>query len=381
MKISILGTRGIPASYGGFETCAEELAIRLARRGHKITVYCRGSVITPESSSYEGVKLVYLPSIRLRSMETISHTFLSMLHSIGRSDLLIFFNVATSPISLIARMLGRRVVLNVDGLEWKRKKWGPLGRRYYLFSARLARYAGDVLIADSRAIQKFYLERLRTRTHFIPYGARVEESLHPEVLQDLRLKKGSYILTVTRLEPENNTDLLIEAYRSLQTDKILVIVGGAGYPSRYTRRLRSLAQEDVRFLGPIYDKRILREIWTNCFLYYHGNEVGGTNPALLQAMAYGKAVLALNVPFNNEVLGDAGLFFEKDPNDLRAKLLTLLENPDLVRDLGLRARRRVLDAYDWEKVADAYEKVCERLVRRQRVVKGKRRLEEDLRSQ
>ena len=362
MRIAILGIRGIPATYGGFETCAEELATRLAQRGHEVTVYCRSGHYSDRISSYEGVRLVYRPALKAKAAETLSHTLFSIFSGVRHADAILIFNVANSPCAWIAELLGKPCALNLDGMEWKRRKWGALGRTYFRFAAFLAARYCKWLIADSHSIMEYYGKRYGACPEFIAYGARVEASQDPGVLEKFGLKTGGYILSVSRLEPENNADLTLRAFEGLQSDINLVIVGGASYKSGYARELFRTRDRRVKFLGPIYDKKTLREIWCNSALYVHGNEVGGTNPALLQALGYGNCVLALNVPFNAEVVGDAAILYEKDEYDLRKKMELLLGNPELVKSLRKRAVEQITLTYDWEKVTDAYERLFRKML-------------------
>ncbi len=366
MRIAILGTRGIPACYGGFETCAEELSTRLVQRGHNVAVYCRRAYYQSPKLSHRGVRLVHLLCLKRKGLETLSHVFLSILHALRRADVLLIFNVASSPICILARIIGVPVALNVDGLEWKRRKWGRLARLYYLWAAYLAKIGADVLITDSREMQRIYSEKFNAPSVYIPYGAEIGESRRPELLKRYGLEPVSYILTVTRLEPENNTDLIVKACTELDIGMKLVVVGGVRHQSLYSNRLFANESSKVCFLGPIYDKEILRELWTNCYLYFHGNEAGGTNPALLQAMAYGNCVIAIDVTFNKEVLGGTGFLAPKDVEVLKGQICLLIDRPEIVREFGEKAKQRVKTAYDWEHVCDEYAEICGDLTRKGR---------------
>jgi glycosyltransferase involved in cell wall biosynthesis len=248
-------------------------------------------------------------------------------------------------------------VLNVDGLEWRRRKWGLLGRAYYHGAEWLSTKVADRVLTDSRAIQAYYERRWSTPSTFVPYGAHVGGAERPEVLKQYGLEPDSYFFTASRLEPENNADLTIRAFAQVATDKKLVIAGGANYRSAYVRRLKRTADPRVVLLGPVYAAGHIRELHCGAFAYIHGNEVGGTNPALLKALGYGSCVLALDVPYNAEVVGVAALLSQKDPRDLAAKLELVLKDRPLVERLRQRARARVAEAYRWDDVVAGYERL------------------------
>jgi glycosyltransferase involved in cell wall biosynthesis len=364
LKIALLGTRGVPANYGGFETCAEEVSGGLAARGHAVTVYCRRGN-APADPAWDGdVRLRYTGHIEHKAMGTLTHTLTATLDAVRRDfDVLLYFNAANALPAVLARLLCRApVVLNVDGLEWKRRKWGFVGRTYYQFAEWLSTKVATRIVSDAAAIQAYYERRWKTSSTFIAYGAHVTGSERPEILAEYGLERDSYFLTASRLEPENNADLAVRAFAQVRTDKKLVFVGGANYDSRFVRELRQTPDPRVVFLGPVYKPGHIRELHCGAFAYVHGNEVGGTNPALLKAMGYGNCVLALDVPFNAEVVADGALLYRKDPMDLAAKMRRLLDDPELVRGLRQRARERVRAAYRWEQVVLDYERVLERAV-------------------
>lgn len=362
MKIAMIGTRGIPARYGGAETFAEELATRLAARGHSITVYCWHGIDPSVAREYKGVRLVYVPGIRSKALGSLSYGFSGLVHaSLGEYDCLHVFNVGNAPVCVLPRLLRKKIVMMTDGLDWQRRKWGPVVRRALQFGEYVATKVATELVADARAMQRYYLARYGASSVYIPYGAHVDVSREPELLNEFGLEPRGYFFVVTRLEPENNTDLTIKAFERMETDRKLVIVGGANYRSPFVKELRETRDPRIRFIPPLYDRRRLRELFCNAYAYVHGNEVGGTNPALLQAMGYGCAVLAVNVVFNADVLADAGILFEKSVDDLCRKMEHVASRPELVAELRQRAVRRIRDAYTWEGMADQYERLFARV--------------------
>jgi glycosyltransferase involved in cell wall biosynthesis len=363
MNIALIGTRGVPANYGGFETCVEELGKRLAERGHEVTVYCRDSYYDQKLTTYLGMRLKYLPNLKRKSLDTLSHTFLSILDAVRQPyDVLMVFNAANSPTLFLPRILGKKIAINTDGLEWKRGKWGMVARNYYKMSEWLSTKLAHRIVADSTGIQDYYRERYGVDSTYIAYGAYISQSSKPELLNTLGLSAGEYFLQITRFEPENNPLLTIDAYNRIRTDKKLVIVGGVPYESEYSRQIKAQAGSNILLPGPIYDKALLNELWCNCYAYVHGNEVGGTNPALLQTMASGCFTMAIDVPFSHDVLRDGGVYFAKDADDLASKMCWSLEHSAELPGFKQRALARIRSHYCWEKVTDGYEQLFQELI-------------------
>ena len=357
MRIAILGTRGIPANYGGFETFAEHLSTRLAARGHDVTVYCRAHYTSPRELEFQGVRLKVLPTIRHKYFDTIDHSFLSALHSVPRRyDAALICNAANAPFASILRLTGTPVALNVDGLEHKRKKWNSIARRYYLLAERLATILPNETVTDARVIQEYYLARYRVASTMIAYGAEVERRPDPSVRR-WRVEPNRYVLYVSRLEPENNAHLVIEAFKRVRTAHKLLIVGDAPYARDYIADLKARARRDRRiiFTGFVFG-RDYRALQQNAYCYVHATEVGGTHPALLEAMGFGNCVLTLAAPENMEAIGDAGIAYA-DENDLAEKLQRVLRDGSLVQSYRNRAQARVQELYDWDYVVDQYERL------------------------
>lgn len=369
MRIAMLGTRGVPARYGGFETAVEEIGQRLAAAGHQVTVYCRGER-HPEPE-YLGMQLVHLPAVRRKAAETLSHTTLSVFHAAARkvarqgADVALVFNAANAPLLPLLRALRIPVATHVDGLEWKRAKWSGAGQRYYLNAERWAVRWSDALIADAQGIQDYYRERYGASSVMIPYGAPILTAPNLDKLREAGHEPGGYHLVVARFEPENHVHLAIEGYRRANVTKPLVIVGSAPYSDAYTAKLHELAggDERIKFLGGVWDQELLDALYAGALTYVHGHSVGGTNPSLLRAMGAGAATVAYDVVFNREVLGDTGRFWD-GPAAL-ARLLEAAEaDPAAEADRGEAARKRAAERYVWDDVAVAYEKLCFDLLER-----------------
>jgi len=357
VRIALLGTRGIPANYGGFETFAEELSTRLVERGHQVVVYCRER--HPEKT-YRGVSLVYLPTWRHKYFDTLAHTFLSTLHLLfHRVDVALYCNAANAIFTLWPRIAGIPVALNVDGLERKRKKWNALARGWYLISERLATLFPTIAVSDARKIAEYYLERYGTPTEFIPYGAEVGPVACGDVLAKLGLESGRYFLYVSRMEPENNALLVRESFEKISTPMKLALIGDAPYADAYIRQVRSTNDPRIVMPGAIYGPGY-HQLQSHCYAYIHATEVGGTHPALIEAMGRGALVLYLNTDENAEVSGDAGIPFEAE--ELAAKLTELAGMCSGERaEWGRRAMARVAERYSWDAVTTQYERLLAHL--------------------
>ena len=353
MRIALLGTRGIPARYGGFETFAEEIATRLVARGHSVTAYCRERHSEPQ---YRGVRLVYLPTIRHKYFDTLAHTFVSTLHLLAhRADCALYCNGANAIFTFAPRIFGIPTALNVDGLERKRKKWNRLAKAWYLLSEWLATFCPAVVITDARTIQDYYRERYGKASTFIPYGAELVKSAGQTTLERLGLEAGRYFLYVSRLEPENHPLEVRQAFEKLDTPMKLALIGDAPYAAEYIRRVRDTADPRIVMPGAIYGEGY-RELGVHCFAYVHATEVGGTHPALIEAMGRGNLVLYRDTPENSEVAGDAGVPFT--PGELAQKMQWLLDMSEADREaLRRKAAERATALYSWDAVTDAYERL------------------------
>jgi len=363
----MIGFRGIPHTYGGGEEFVRHLAPRLAQRGHEVIVYCRSNYFQDRSPYYQGVRRIFLPTIEHKVFGQFIHATLSMIDVLFRNVDVIYVHTLPNGVHTIIPWLFRKtIVVNTDGLDWKRTKWGRLVRSYFKFSAWVVVHTATELVSDSRAIRDYYLSEFGRDSTFIAYGAEVESSQHPEVLQQYDLEPMGYYLIASRLVPENNADLIVKAFEQVRTDRLLVIAGGANYQSPWVQQLRATQDPRIRFLGHISNPEHVKELHCHCYAYIHGHSLGGTNPALLKALGYGNCVLALNTPFNREVLqGDSGvmygLTFERDVEDLRDKIQYIDDHPEVAAEYRARAPQRIREAYTWDHIADEYEALFKRL--------------------
>ncbi len=362
MRLAFLGTRGVPARYGGFETAAEEIGRRLVGLGHQVVVYCRNG--DPQLTQHEGMDLVHLPSLRLRCSETISHTALSAIDVRRRSvDVAVVFNTANGPLLPLLRRYGIPVALNVDGLDWQRAKWGPLARAYYSQARQLAVRWADELIADARSIQEYYAHTYGVSSEFIAYGAPILHELADDRLGDLGLITRGFHLVVARFEPENCIDVIVEGYRKSSAKLPLVVVGSTPHDRPYRRRVERRAGADrrIRLVGSIWDQDLLNQLYVHAASYLHGHSVGGTNPSLLRAMGAAVPVIAIDVGFTREVLDDTGAYF-RAPLDLAERIEEIEVDEVAARERGRRAQKRAALLYDWDEVALGYERLCAQLL-------------------
>lgn len=360
LRIAMIGTRGVPARYGGFETCVEEVGKRLTKKGHSITVYCRKGYYSQRPRYYRGMSLCFLPNISNKVLDTLSHTFLSVLHALFRRyDVYMVFNAANSIALIPLRLFGKNIVINTDGLEWKRSKWGIVGRSFYKISEKLACILSNRLISDSKGIKEYYLSRHNTESSKIAYGADIQKCEKPDIILEMGLRPFEYFLQITRFEPENNPLLTIEAFKRSNTGKKLVLVGGNPYHTEYVKKINAASydHDDILLPGFIYDEAVLRELWCFCFAYIHGNEVGGTNPALLQTMACGCFTMSIDVPFNRDVLNGCGKFFQKNVNSLEYEMKWAVTHKSELAPYKAKAIDRISTEYSWDKMAELYEKL------------------------
>jgi glycosyltransferase involved in cell wall biosynthesis len=355
VRIALLGTRGIPANYGGFETFAEELSTRLVERGHQVTVYCREK---PDEPLFHGVRLEYLPTIRHKYFDTIAHTALSTWHLLRhRPDVALYCNGANAIFTPWPRLFGVPVALNVDGIERKRKKWNRAARAWYLVSEWLSKFCPTVVVTDALTVQQYYRERWGKQSVFIPYGAELGRVESAQVLGRLGLRAGHYFLYVSRLEPENHALEVRQAFEAVPTRMRLALIGDAPYAEEYIRQVRDTTDPRIVMPGAIYGTGY-HELGSHCFAYIHATEVGGTHPALIEAMGRGALVLYRNTPENAEVTGDAGVPFET--GELAAALRHVLAMPEFDRErLRRAAMERARDNYSWDAVTTAYEELLQ----------------------
>ncbi|MCC6221684.1 MAG: DUF1972 domain-containing protein [Deltaproteobacteria bacterium] len=384
MKIAICGIRGIPASYGGFETFAEELSVRLVAKGHEVLVYGRTHVISHNEPYYRGVRIILLPAIRHKYLETPLHSLLCFIDlCFRRADVVLVCNAANSPFAWLLRLAGLPVAINVDGIERHRAKWNKLGKLWYKLGEIASVKFANRLIADAQVIADYYAEQYSVKAEVIRYGynescleqeitAKLDLSCsavapasscvwNNEVCGSLGVSPNNYVLYVSRLEPENNAHVVIEAYNGLPQrirDSIpLVVVGDAPYAGSYIARLKRIAGPGVLFAGYRFGEAY-RALQLGARVYVQATEVGGTHPALVEAMGFANCIIANKTPENEEVLGDAGLLYEKNSSlALRKCLEDVLMDESALKRFRKLAHARARTEFAWGKIVNEYEEL------------------------
>jgi len=358
LRIGVFGARGIPSTYSGYETFLTILLPELARRGHAVTMYCRRDEV-PRLPAFEGVACRHLPAVRSKQFATLSHGWLAAAASAAaRHDVLLVVNVANAPACLFARVLGRRIVLNTDGLEWTRSKWGAVAHGVFWACARMARVSTSGLIADSVAMRDVYQRRFDAPSTVIPYCWPGVEAPLPATRNRFSMEPRTYLVIAGRLVPENNIDRIAESY--LQTDfpHALLVLGSANYRSPVVAALDRLAAQDQRLVlgGHVDDRAEFMSLLRDSLVYLHGHSVGGINPALIEAMGCGARIVALDTPFNREALGNTGDYFGMVQPSMASVVARVLDEADPENQSRREAAKvRARARFDLATVADAYE--------------------------
>ncbi len=366
MKLAIIGTRGIPPRYGGFETFAWHLSQHLAKRGHKVTVYGRKHTVGDEDLP-EGVHSILTDSLRFKHGETVSSSFLAVRDAANKPfDVALVCNIANAPLLLWLKRKGVKVVLNVDGIERERLKWGKIARFYLKNCEKLTMSVADAVVSDAEVIHRYYLETYGKKTEIIAYGVEPLSPLLNEsnLLEKYGLSRDGYFLYTARLEPENMAHVVLQAHRNSGCKRPLVVVGDAPYASAYIDKLKKRSTDNVLFLGSIYGENY-HLLKSNCFAYIQAGEVGGTHPALLEGMAWAPMVVANDVEEHREVGGNSIQYYRRNHvGNLSEILLKLEKNPDQRWGFSEKAHKRIEKIYRWETIADHYEKLFYKLKNR-----------------
>jgi len=363
-RIAFLGSRGVPARYSGFEVVVENLGSRLAAKGYSVTVYNRYPRYDLPSKVYNGMKVVMLPTIPTKSLDTISHTALSALHALTQGyDIIYLCGVGNALIGGFLRLLGYKVIINVDGADFNRAKWGSLARSWLRVSERWAIKFGHKVIADNSEIVSRYQREYGATPLHLSYGAIIrEEPVHGGELEQWKLAPRSYILFVSRLTPENQADLLLRAFARYNGPLKLVICGGANYEHAYYRKLQKLADDRVIFTGPRYGDSYL-ELSQNAAFYVMPADIEATRLVLLDQLGMGAAILYHDCAATREVVAEAAEPFssENPEESLAEKISFLSENPSHCEDLRRRALQRAKENFHWNLVVERYEQLFEEI--------------------
>lgn len=357
MRVAFIGTRGVPASYSGFETCVEQVGRRMVEQGHDVVVYCRSSHYSQRPAEYLGMQLRYQPAVKQKHLETLSHTALSTMR-LPRGTAIVCMGVGNAPVVRWLELRGRRTVFNVDGADWQREKWGRFASWYLRTCESMAARGKSLVVADARSVQDYYERAYGRQTELVPYGADPPTDRGTAALERFGLKPGGYLLFVGRLVPENAPDQFLEGVRLSGLDIPAVVVGDASYQDEYKKTLHAQAPANSVFTGYQFGQAY-QQLTAHAGMFVLAAGVGGTHPVLVEQMAGGNAILARETPSNREVLGDTGLFWST-PEELAALIREIWPDADRRRRLGECAQQRAQELYNWEAVTARYLELCER---------------------
>ena len=363
MRIAIIGIKAIPARFGGFETAVDEISRGLVALGHRVIVYNRAGMSNYSGRWYEGVELITLPTLRSKNLSTICHALLATFDVIFRRvDVVHYFTTGATLFAPLPRLAGKKIVCSVDGTDWQRAKWGRFARWYLRLSERLAVMFCHGLISDSKDVMAYFRQRYDAASYCIVYGMQEYRSKNTDLLERFGLENHNYVLFVGRLVPENNIHHLIRAFETTKTDKKLVIVGDDPWERDYVRGLKKTQDKRIIFAGGIYGDGYA-QLQQNAYLFVLPDEVGGTHPALVEALGFGNCVLVNDTQSNLEVISDSGFDYRgaEGHSDLQQKMQQLLDAPDLVAEYRVRALRRAQTHYRWEDVVEQHANMYRQL--------------------
>lgn len=327
-----------------------------------MTVYCRSDYPSSMPKAYEGVRLVHLPRLRKSFGETPFNTLIAAAHaSMSSYDVMHFFGGGSVPFLIIPRLFGRRIVVTVDGLEWKRLSYSLAARAYLRAVAELTLIVSNVTVADSHSSMNWYHKRTGNKPEYIPYGASISSETDDNILEKYSLEPRRYIVFIGRLVYEKGVHTIVEAFKSVNGDVKLVIIGDSPEETSYVRELKDSADQRTVFLGYVYGRE-LDVIRNASMIYVHPSLLDGTSISLLSALAAGKCIVSSNLPENMDVAGDAATYFSmEDPRDLAGKMNSLIGNIGRIRELEDKAIRRACDMFDWDTITESYENLYRRI--------------------
>ncbi len=357
LKIAIIGSRGYPYVYSGYETLVKEVSERLVKKGHKVRVYCHSSLFKNKPRKVNGISLVYTPSIETKYLSQFVNSFFSFIHVCFSSfDIIFIVNSANGPFGILTKIFRKKTCINVDGLEWLRPKWKGLGSIYFLFASKLATIFFDEIVTDSLEMNKIYRSQFKKDSSIIAYGSTMTNTEQKTILNKYKLEEKSYYLIVGRLIPDNNSTLICKGFLKSNSQKKIVIVGDVPYEDSYAKNIKSMENERIIFTGYIKSQENLTQLYKNCYCYIHGHEFGGTNPTMVNALDLNCNIISLNTIFNQEMLKyKKSIFFEKNTQSFTKSINEFEKNYKIIVDAN---KTYELDnMYKWENIANQYLKL------------------------
>jgi len=357
--VRMLGTRGIPAAHGGFETAAEHLADYLVERGWRVVVYCQEDGNGPvHEDTWNGVERVHIPVSRDGATGTGQFDWIAARHAARHSDVCLLFGYNTAVFNALQRIRRIPLIINMDGIEWQRERWGPSRRAWLYLNERIAGLLGHDLIADHPEIERYLRGRVpRAKLTMIPYGADDVTNAPTDPVQALGLEPGRYLTLICRPVQENSILELVEGFSRTERGVKLVILGNYDADvDDYHRQVLHAASHEVLFPGSIYDPDVTRALRFHSLAYLHGHTVGGTNPSLVEAMGAGNAIIAHNNPYNRWV-ADAGALYFTDAASADSQLTRVIDDPQVRRKLSSASRQRHQELFTWNRIARQYEEL------------------------
>ena len=365
LSIAIIGSRGYPYVYSGYETLVKELSERLVCSGHTVTVYCHRALFQKKPKSVNGINLIYTPSIETKFLSQIINSFFSFIHvCFSKSDVVLVVNSANGPFGLFTRIFRKKTCINVDGLEWLRPKWKGLGSLYFKIASKLSTIFFDEIITDSIKMNRIYIKKFKKNSTVIAYGPNLNKTFNQKILKKYNLVSGEYYLIVGRLIPDNNSKLIIEGFLNSKSKKKLIVVGDVPYDDIYANKVKSFSSDNIIFPGYIKDIQYLSCLYYNCFAYIHGHEYGGTNPTMINALSINLNILSLNTIFNKEMLkGKKAIYFEKDNSSISTSINLFEKKYQQITKLNSEYIMPV--SYDWDLITKRYIQIFLKLTNSQ----------------
>ncbi|MDR3390206.1 MAG: DUF1972 domain-containing protein [Sulfuriferula sp.] len=355
-QIRILGTRGVPAAHGGFETFAEHLALYLVNQGWNVTVYCQEDGEGPNfEDTWKGVRRVRMPVATAGAAGTIVFDWKSTVHAAGETGLILTLGYNTAIFCALYRLRGHKNLINMDGIEWHRQKWGAIAKLWFWLNDWAGCWLGNHLVADHPEIKKHLSTRVSAdKITTIPYGADAVEQADISTLAPYHLEPNRYAILIARAEPENSILEVVRAWSRRRRGMQLVVLGKYDPNHAYQRAVKEAASDEVSFIGAVYDKPTVAALRFHAQLYVHGHQVGGTNPSLVESLGAGNAVLAHDNPFNRWVVADGARYFSNE-DECADALDMLLDNETEISRMKLASKSRFTQEFTWEKVLKEYE--------------------------